>query len=71
MAETEPQAGAEEDTGRHWGGLILDIAGIAAGVILLLIVADIWMDGRLTRRLASRAQPPAEQEGAPGDAGQS
>jgi hypothetical protein len=70
MAETEPQPDGSEDEGRHWGGIVLDIAGIAAGVILLLIVADIWMDGRLTRRLAQRRQP-AEPEGAAGEPGQS
>jgi len=32
-----------------WGRL-LDAAGIVAGVILLVILADIWTDGRLVSR---------------------
>lgn len=65
-AETEPQAGAEPDAAHHWGGILLDIAGVVAGIVLILIVVDIWADGRITGRLASRRQPQPQQEGADG-----
>lgn len=48
----EPQATEEAGTepgGRDWGRA-LDAAGVIAGVLLLVIVADIWSDGRLVSR---------------------
>lgn len=60
-AEAEPQAGTEPDAARHWGGILLDIAGIAAGIMLVLIVVDIWADGRISGRLAARRRPQPEQ----------
>lgn len=44
-ADTEPAHGEARDWGR-----VLDIAGIAAGVVLVFIVADILSDGRLISR---------------------
>jgi len=49
-------AAAEGDTEQRgaWG-VFLDIAGALAAVALILIVADIWTDGRLiSRRLIRR-----------------
>jgi hypothetical protein len=36
-----------------WGRL-LDAAGIAAGVVLLVIIADIWTDGKFISRYLRR-----------------
>jgi hypothetical protein len=49
----------QEDTGGGWGRA-LDAAGVLAGVILVVIVVDIFSDGRLiSRRL--RRDPDPEQ----------
>jgi hypothetical protein len=67
MADT-PVAPAETDTEgeRDWGRL-LDIAGIAAGILLLVIVADIASDGKLISRRLHRPQTeevqPDERDG--------
>jgi hypothetical protein len=42
-----PPAGSSEPP--DWGRL-LDAAGIIAGILLIVIVADIWTDGRLISR---------------------
>lgn len=42
---------------------MLDAAGIIAGVLLIVIVADIWTDGRLISRHLHRNP----DEGTPGD----
>lgn len=58
-----PPDGAETpDTGVNWGR-VLDAAGILAGVFLILIVADIWSDGRLISRRLLRGRE--QQEPAP------
>jgi hypothetical protein len=44
-----PPASDGEDDAPDWGRL-LDAAGIVAGILLLLICADIWSDGRLISR---------------------
>lgn len=50
-AEGPSPAAADETTAEApaWGRL-LDTAGIIAGILLLVIVADIWTDGRLISR---------------------
>ncbi len=59
MAETET-ADQPDDKPDGWGWM--DTAGIIAGGLLIVIVADILTDGRLvSRRLRRRpAQPEAE-----------
>jgi hypothetical protein len=43
-----------------WGRL-LDAAGVAAGLLLLVIVADVLSDGRLiSRRLYRRGEEPGD-----------
>jgi hypothetical protein len=51
MAETleTPAPEQEADDFGRWGR-VLDTAGVIAGVFLILIVADIWTDGRLISR---------------------
>jgi hypothetical protein len=59
----DPGPGADaEPTGevRDWGRA-LDIAGIVAGVFLVLIIADIWSDGKLISRHLTRKPPGGEQ----------
>lgn len=68
MSETTVQAPPEQgeqqppDTpaGVNWGRL-LDAAGIIAGLLLLVIVADIWTDGRLVSRRLLRQRPDPER----------
>jgi len=43
---TDATAPAEE-TGRGWG-IVLDIAGILAGLVVAFVVADIWTGGKLS-----------------------
>ena len=52
---------AAEDGGRNWGR-VLDGAGIVAGVVLAVIVIDIWSDGRLISRRLRGGQAEAEGE---------
>lgn len=47
----------EQPAGINWGRIV-DGAGICAAVILAVIVADIFSDGRLMR---NREQPPQPQ----------
>lgn len=58
MAESTPDpspAAADETTAEVPGwGRLLDAAGIAAGVLLVIIVADIVTDGRLVSRRLHR-----------------
>jgi hypothetical protein len=58
-ADTESPAGEARDWGRA-----LDAAGIIAGVLLIVIVADIMTDGRLVSRRLLHRNPEA---GDPGD----
>lgn len=45
---------------RDWGR-ILDAAGIIAGIALIVIVIDIWTDGRvISRRLHREPEPEPE-----------
>lgn len=57
MAEADPAA--EETTpGWNW----VDTCGIIAGVVLVVILADVFTDGRLiSRRLKGRPAPAPEQ----------
>lgn len=49
--DTGPGPTPPEETAPDWGRLI-DAAGIVAGILLVLIAADIWTDGRvISRRL--------------------
>jgi hypothetical protein len=68
MADSAAGPGPDADTtgsdtaeAPDWGRL-LDAAGIVAGVILVVIIADIWTDGRLVSRRLRRGG-----EGEPGD----
>lgn len=73
MTATAPPADPAEETaepGAGGWGRALDAAGIAAGVLLVVIVADIWTDGRLISRRLARARRPPQEGGAPGDLGQ-
>lgn len=68
MEETQAPPATEADSGEPGGpdwGRLLDAAGIAAGVLLLVIVADIWTDGRLISRRLQRGP----QDGDQGDPG--
>lgn len=58
-APAAPAAETDEPAGINWGRVI-DGAGILAAGILVLIVADIFSDGRLISRrlLRNREQPP-------------
>lgn len=58
-ADTDP---APEGEARDWGRA-LDAAGIIAGILLALIIADIWTDGKLISRHLIRPRP----DGEPGD----
>jgi hypothetical protein len=54
---TTAQAPADgEAEGKGRGGLALDIAGGIAALVLIVIIFDIWSDGRLSRRLGRREQ---------------
>ena len=55
MAET-----TETDEPRGWDWL--DTCGILAGVLLVVIVADIFTDGRLISRRLRKPPAPAEPE---------
>jgi hypothetical protein len=59
MAPPQPQppapAPAVPDARPDPWGIVLDTAGIIAGIALVVIVIDVWTDGRLvSRRLARR-----------------
>ena len=62
-----PGPGADDSTSSgespDWGRL-LDAAGIIAGVLLIVIVADIWTDGRLISQYLHRR---GGEEGQSGD----
>ena len=50
---------------RDWAGIALDVAGCAAAAILLVIIADVWTEGKLSgwwraRRAAQHAPAPQE-----------
>jgi hypothetical protein len=53
----DPDPVSDEPGGVNWGR-VLDAAGIAAGILLVLIVADVWTEGRFISRRLIR-QPPA------------
>lgn len=60
-ASQDPPA-ADDDGGGRGGMTWLDGLGIAAGVMLAVIVVDILSDGRLiSRRLLRRGEPQAPQ----------
>jgi hypothetical protein len=42
-------------------GRLLDAAGIAAGVLIVLICADIWTDGKLISRRLLKVPPPQDE----------
>jgi len=47
-ATSPPASGADEqDAGRGWG-IVLDVAGVIAGLIVVFVVADIWTGGKLS-----------------------
>jgi hypothetical protein len=51
----QPGTAAEGEGAHHWGGLLLDIAGIFAGVVVAFVVIDIWTGGRLSARFRKAA----------------
>jgi len=60
----DPAPGDAASGGWGW----LDTAGLIAGALLLVMLADIITDGRLiSRRIAGRRQQQPETEGVPGD----
>ena len=61
-ADTE----SEQDQPRDWGR-VLDAAGIAAGVVLVVIVADIVSDGRVISRRLVQMRQRKEETRDPGD----
>jgi hypothetical protein len=68
----EGDAPPDDSSGPGWGR-VLDGAGIAAGIVLVLIVADVWTDGRVIsqrlirwRQARTARQVPAD-ETAPGE----
>lgn len=67
MTSTETPAVTEEPEAKGWDWI--DTAGLIAGGILLLILADVFTDGRLiSRRLRGLQQQPApEPEPVPGE----
>jgi hypothetical protein len=71
MAETqtptEPPADADPAEGLNWGR-VLDVAGLVAAGVLIVILVDIVSDGRfLSARLRRRGPGPDGQEGPPSD----
>jgi hypothetical protein len=65
MAESQagpsPEAETDAPVETTGWGRALDAAGIAAGVLLVLIAVDIWTDGRLiSRRLHRGGGEPVE-----------
>lgn len=64
MADPQPDPPAETE-GRSWG-ILLDVAGLIAAALLVVIVFDIWSDGRISGRLAARKQPQPQPEGTDG-----
>jgi len=72
MSEQQVEAPApplEDDSERSGWGRVMDAAGILAGLLLLVIVADIWSDGRLvSRRLMRNREAGGEvEQRTPGD----
>jgi hypothetical protein len=51
-----PDAETTEPAGGQGWGRLLDLAGIAAGILLIVIVADIVSDGRLISRRLRKPQ---------------
>ena len=43
-------------------GRVLDFAGILAGVLLVVIVVDVWTDGRVVSRWLLRRGPAPDQQ---------
>lgn len=64
-AEETETGDSDGGEGRNWGR-VLDGAGAVAGVVLAIIVVDVWTDGRLiSRRLTRRgdgADPEPEEQ---------
>jgi hypothetical protein len=62
MANSEspasPAGDGDNDDGFRWGR-VLDAAGAVAGVLLIVICADILTDGRLISRRIMARRPPA------------
>lgn len=66
MTSTETPARTAEPDEQASGWDAMDTLGIIAGVVLVVIVADIVSDGRLiSRRLRSRGQQPQEPASEP------
>jgi hypothetical protein len=64
-APPSPPASPEDEAGGwHW----LDTAGIAAGLLLVVIVADVWTDGRVLSRPLRRLFKRDAREGGEPDA---
>jgi hypothetical protein len=64
MSSTDTTTETPEQETRGWTGL--DTAGLCAGILLAVILADILTDGRLiSRRLRPRPPQPAADEQVP------
>lgn len=63
-----PDADGKDGDGGQLAGRMLDIAGIAAGVVLAVIVADILSGGKVTRWLLRRKDQPCDGCGDGGQA---
>jgi hypothetical protein len=59
-ADTSPASNGEDEA-PGWGRA-LDVAGIIAGILLIVICADIWSDGRLISRRLHKGGEPGEPE---------
>lgn len=65
-AAAENQAEQQDEPGGGGWGRVLDTAGVLAGVVLVVIVIDIFSDGRLISRRLRRERGPddnVEQQG--------
>lgn len=49
---------------RDWAGIALDVAGVAAAAVLVVIIIDVWTEGKLSgwwrARRAARGTPAPE-----------
>lgn len=61
MDDTDQVPAEEQAEGTGRAGRMLDAAGIAAGVVLVVILLDIWTDGKVISRWLTRRKPPEDE----------
>jgi hypothetical protein len=59
-----PQAPAEL-VPSDWPGILLDVAGVLAAGVLVVLIVDVWTEGKLSgwwrARRAARSAPPSDE----------